>query len=110
VDVVGRIRLEGNGIRIDDGQIAGRVAESQIAATLGQAIPCGTKFSIAEFNYCSYLDVPSDPSKDGKGAACDAISIGFSFDLGPTTIVGLGASPALQVCDGGTDAALPSCQ
>ncbi len=64
---------------------------------------CGDSgtYSNIKTSACHSADVMTDPTQDGKGAACDALSVGASFSAGPAHLGPIWAGKPKQAFCGG---------
>lgn len=84
-------------LTIDDGQVVGRFTSDDIMTLLTNIFAC-PGYSAADI-ICGALDLTAMPANDGLAYGCDAISMGFGFDLVPTTIAGyVNQVPAVDYC------------
>jgi hypothetical protein len=98
--LVGRIGTAGNGVYfVADGVVAGRGPAAPLIRALGskeQPPRSGKRlctnpdyavgFAIMGQRICAGRDIMTDPADDGKGKACDAISVTLKFEGAPASI------------------------
>jgi hypothetical protein len=85
--LTGDLVLASHPYKIANGRITGRVsAESFLLGLpgikLGPAVslcPGGSLFEQAKKAICAARDIVSDPARDNRGDACDALSVGMAF-------------------------------
>lgn len=98
--------------RVLSGRITGRISSEALLTAIQQlklggfSLCAGSElFAEARRAVCAQRDVVGDPSRDGKGERCDALSVGISFTateaaLGPLRPREVDPTP----CDGGAEA------
>jgi hypothetical protein len=94
--VTARLVPRGTTFALEDGRITGRWATSKLLASLA-VLPdpfvsggylCGddpTYLSVKK-KICDATDIATSAGQDGKGAACDALSVGFGFTAEPALL------------------------
>lgn len=95
VHLTGKITREGQGFALADGVIAGRLPTAdliRLAVSLG-ACPGSLAATTLKPILCESRDVPLDPSQDGRGAPCEAVSFGLAFQSGPAKVAANPGTP-----------------
>ena len=88
--VTGDIDLAAHPYRIHRGRISGRIGANELLSSLSHInlgsislCPGGPGatglYERARSTVCAARDIASDPSRDGKGEPCDAVSVGIGF-------------------------------
>jgi hypothetical protein len=83
--ITARITRTATGFTLDEGQIGGRSPSAELltlAMYLG-VCPGSVAFDSVKPLLCDARDLPVDPAKDGRDFACDAVSVGVSFEASP---------------------------
>jgi hypothetical protein len=85
--VVARLTPAGSSYRLD-GQVVGRWSTQKLLTSLASANDPFSKDPLCGANptyqnikalICQAADIPGDPTKDGKGETCDALSVALAF-------------------------------
>ncbi|MBL8609846.1 MAG: hypothetical protein JNL38_21105 [Myxococcales bacterium] len=110
--LTGEVQRAVHPYRILSGRITGRITSAALLNAI-QSLKVGAfslcagseLFAAARQAVCEHRDLSSDPSRDGKGDRCDALSVGISFTateavLGPLRPREVDPTP----CDGGAEA------
>lgn len=101
--VVGTLRPEGAGYRIDDGRLGGRWPTARLLTSL-EVLPdpaspgaglCGDSgtYAFVKDLVCNGQDIVADIKQDNTSAPCDAVSLSVAFTAGPAQLGDLVAPP-----------------
>jgi hypothetical protein len=80
---------------MNDAQLVGRLEVPDLVTSLTALYGCINESSAGLV--CTFPDLTSMPRIDGTGSTCDAISVGFGFDLTGTSFAGV--APAVPTTD-----------
>jgi hypothetical protein len=105
--------VAGGGYKLGSGQVSGRWTASSVLTaaqglTLGGSTICpgSSLYTNIKQQICAAADIMTDPTKDNKGATCDALSVAFGFTADPAVMGAVVPSPVRTGNCG--DAGLPN--